>query len=94
MPVYCELAGLDPAIAEKVRSSYVGGEFQEAGAAAALLPAAFVRRMALAGGQRRTVDQLGGLLELGVDSVNVFPLGEDRSATVAAFARCWHEVTG
>jgi 5,10-methylenetetrahydromethanopterin reductase len=94
VPVYCELAGLDPAIAEQVRTSYAGGEFQEAGTAAALLPSSFVRRMALAGGRRRTVDQLGGLRELGVDSVNVFPLGGDRVATVAAFAECWAEASG
>jgi 5,10-methylenetetrahydromethanopterin reductase len=94
VPVYCELAGLDPAIAEQVRSGYTGGEFQEAAAAAAALPAEFVRKMALAGNRRRTVEQLTTILELGVDSVNVFPLGDRRAQTIEAFAQCWKDVTG
>ncbi len=94
VPVYCELAGLDPAIAELVRTSYTGGEFQEAAAAADALPAEFVRKMALAGNRRRTVEQLATILDLGVDSVNVFPLGDRRAETIDAFAHCWKDVTG
>jgi 5,10-methylenetetrahydromethanopterin reductase len=86
-PVYCDLAGLDPAIANAVRERYTGGEFQEAAAAARLLPDDFVRGMALAGGSDEAVRHLKTLAELGVDSVNVFPLGPARRQTIEAFAK-------
>jgi 5,10-methylenetetrahydromethanopterin reductase len=87
-PNYCELAGLDPQIAAAVRERYRGGEFQEAGEAAALLPVEFVQKMALAGNRERTTALLAGLVTMGVDSINVFPLGDDRLATVEAFGEC------
>jgi 5,10-methylenetetrahydromethanopterin reductase len=85
-PHYCELAGLDPVIADAVRARYRGGEFQEAAAAAALLPDEFVRRMALAGDKASARAQLVVLDRLGVDAVHVFPLGSARLATIDAFA--------
>ena len=85
-PVYCELAGLDPAIAAKVRDAYGGGEFQEAGNAARLLPDEFVQRMALAGDREQAAGHLRTLESVGVDSVHVFPLGPERRATIEAFA--------
>ena len=48
-PMYCELAGLPKSVVDEVRARYAGGEFQEAGAAADLLPDDFIRRMALVG---------------------------------------------
>ena len=48
-PVICELAGLPSSLVDEVRERYAGGEFQEAEAAARLLPDSFVRRVALAG---------------------------------------------
>ena len=47
-PVICELAGLSPSLIEDVETRYAGGEFQEAAAAARLLPDA-----SCAGGARR-----------------------------------------
>lgn len=91
-PDYCALAGLDPAVTEAVRASYTGGEFQEAGAAARLLPDEFVRRMALAGDSALARDHVETLASLGVDSVNVFPLGTRRAETIEAFARVVREV--
>lgn len=88
-PHYCDLVGLDPQIAKAVRERYTGGEFQEAAEAAALLPVEFVQKMALAGGREFVTGQLQALVETGVDSINVFPLGEDRFATVEAFDECW-----
>jgi 5,10-methylenetetrahydromethanopterin reductase len=85
-PHLCRLAGLDADVTEAVRASYAGGEFQEAEAAAALLPDGFVRRMALSGDAREAAERIGGALAAGVDSVHVFPLGADRMATVRAFA--------
>lgn len=91
-PVYCELAGLDPAIVRQVRATYSGGEFQEATAAGELIPADFVRRMALAGGREHASAHLRNLVDVGVDSVHVFPLGPNRMGTIRAFAECWRAV--
>jgi len=88
VPLYCELAGLDPAITQAVRDRYQGGEFQEAAAAASLLPTEFVQRMALAGSRERVRAQLLAIRELGVDSVNVFPLGDRRMDTIERFVEC------
>jgi 5,10-methylenetetrahydromethanopterin reductase len=85
-PHLCRLAGLDAATIDAVRASYAGGEFQEAEVAAGLLPDSFVRRMALAGDSRDAAERLRSVLDAGVDSVHVFPLGTDRMATVRAFA--------
>lgn len=93
-PDYCALAGLDPAITEAVRANYAGGEFQEAGAAATLLPDDFVRRMALAGDSALARHHVETLAAIGVDSVNVFPLGTRRAETIEAFAAVVHEVLG
>lgn len=93
-PVYCDLAGLSPELVAKVREMYAGGEFQEAAAAAALLPEDFVHRMALAGNADRARTHLTNLRDLGVEGVTVFPLGEDRMGTVREFQRVHAEVFG
>jgi 5,10-methylenetetrahydromethanopterin reductase len=85
-PHLCTLAGLPADIAGAVRASYAGGEFQEAEAAARLLPDGFIRKMALAGNSGEAAARVRDVLEAGVDSVHVFPLGADRMATVRAFA--------
>lgn len=85
VPALCEVAGLDPALVTAVRDAYKGGEFQEAEAAAALLPDDFVRRMALSGGIDVAREHIRNLARLGVDSVNVFPLGQDRLGTIRSF---------
>jgi 5,10-methylenetetrahydromethanopterin reductase len=87
-PVHCRLAGLPQETIDRVRDSYAGGEFQEAARAAEALPVDFVKRMALAGGAAEAREHLRTLAGLGVDSVTVFPLGQDRMATVRAFADC------
>ncbi|WP_176561947.1 LLM class flavin-dependent oxidoreductase [Mycolicibacterium palauense] len=93
-PVYCELAGLPRSLVEQVRSTYTGGEFQEAQAAAALLPDDFVRRMALAGNRSDAVAHIRTLAAVGVDTLTVFPIGGDqpsRIATIGAFAEAMRE---
>lgn len=85
-PFYCELAGLDPDIAARVRSHYAGGEFQEAAKAAAILPDEFVRKMAFAGDSSQAKAHLETLSSLGVDSVHLFPLGDQRRQTLEKFA--------
>ena len=86
VPRYCELAGLDQATAEKVRDMYSGGEFQEAQAAAAFLPDDYVQKMAFAGDRAQAAAHIAALVDAGVDSVSVFPLGDSRRETIEAFA--------
>jgi 5,10-methylenetetrahydromethanopterin reductase len=88
-PYVCELAGLDPSIVKAVRENYSGGEFQEAGRAASLLPDSFVRRVALSGGRKEATAQIETALRAGADSVQVFPLGPNRMDTVRAFVDSW-----
>ena len=88
-PHICALAGLPSEVTAAARAGYTGGEFQEAAAAAQGLPDDFVRKVALAGNQRRAAGQIRAALEAGADSVHVFPLGRDRMATVRAFAGSW-----
>lgn len=92
-PLYCELAGLDPEIAQAVRDQYSGGEFQEAGASANLLPREFVQKMAVAGNRERITAQFEALAATGVDSINILPLGDDRIGTIDAFDECWRRMT-
>jgi 5,10-methylenetetrahydromethanopterin reductase len=91
-PHICELAGVPAFMVEDVRSLYSGGEFQEAAAAASLMPDDFVRRVALAGDRRQATARIEDVLEAGADSMHVFPLGDRRMATVRAFAACWRDV--
>jgi len=91
-PIYCELAGLDPSIADHVRQSYAGGEFQEATGAAEALPDDFVHQVALAGGSDRARQHLLTLRDMGVDSAHVFPLGSEPEQTIRAFAKAASEV--
>lgn len=85
VPKLCEVAGLPPELVEQVRATYQGGEFQEAEAAAALLPDEFVQRMALYGGIPEAREHIRTLTKLGVDSVNLFPLGNARLASIRGF---------
>jgi 5,10-methylenetetrahydromethanopterin reductase len=88
-PAICDLAGLSRELVAVVRAGYSGGEFQEAAAAARLLPGSFVRKVALAGNQAHAAGQIRAALAAGADSVHVFPLGAERMATVRAFASAW-----
>lgn len=92
-PAYCEMAGLPRELVDRVRKIYEGGEFQEAGDAAALLPEDFVHRMALAGGPDRARQHIKNISELGVDCISVFPLGADRMGTIRHFKRVFDEVS-
>jgi len=93
-PKVCELWGLGPELVAAVRDAYRGGEFQEAAAAAKLLPDDFVREVALAGGREQARGRIEAALAAGADSVHVFPLGQRRMETVEAFAACFRDVVG
>ncbi|CAN5224659.1 LLM class flavin-dependent oxidoreductase [soil metagenome] len=88
-PEYCRLAGLPEDIAQRVKSSYGGGEFQEAQSAASLLPDDFVRRMSLCGNKSVVREHLKTLTELGIDCLAAFPTTatvESRLSTIKALA--------
>ena len=91
-PYYCDLAGLDPAISSEVKARYSGGEFQEARAAASILPEEFVKKMAFAGDSEQAREHLQILDSIGVDSVHLFPLGARRRETIIAFAKIVGEI--
>jgi len=88
-PGICDLAGLPRDLVGRVRAGYQGGEFQEAAAAARMLPDEFVRKVALAGNRQHAAERIGAALGAGADSVHVFPLGPERMKTVRAFAEVW-----
>lgn len=88
-PEYCRLAGLPDDIAEKVKTAYSGGEFQEAKKAGNLLPDEFVRRMSLSGNKAVVREHLKNMAELGIDCFAAFPTTdtvESRVQTVKALA--------
>jgi 5,10-methylenetetrahydromethanopterin reductase len=93
-PHICDLAGLPRAIVDRVRAAYQGGEFQEAAAAARVLPDEFVRKVALAGNRQHATQQIRAVLKAGADSVHVFPLGTGRVETIKGFAQAWADATG
>jgi 5,10-methylenetetrahydromethanopterin reductase len=93
-PVICGLAGLPDHLVEAARANYRGGEFQEAGGAAAVLPDSFVQQVALAGDRSQAEATVRTVLDAGADSVQLFPLGARRMDTVRAFAESWDRAVG
>jgi 5,10-methylenetetrahydromethanopterin reductase len=85
-PGYARLAGMSDELIESVDSAYSGGEFQHAKEAARLIPDEIVKRIAFCGTPATTRQKLDWLHDAGVDSVSVFPLGQDRRGTIARFA--------
>jgi 5,10-methylenetetrahydromethanopterin reductase len=88
-PEYCRLAGLPEDLAQRVKAAYGGGEFQEAQAAARMLPDDFVRRMSLCGDKAVVREHLKTMTELGIDCFAAFPTtdtAESRLQTVKALA--------
>jgi 5,10-methylenetetrahydromethanopterin reductase len=85
-PIYCELAGMPRGMIQAVRKAYGGGEFQEAARAARLIPDDMVARLALAGTPEDAAQKVSMLRERGIDSINIFPLGQDRLGTIREFA--------
>lgn len=85
-PRYCRLAGMPDEICESVRGSYRGGEFQEALHAAQRIPDHMVKKVALAGTPEEGRRKVQMLLDAGIRSIVLFPLGSDRRSVIRAFA--------
>jgi 5,10-methylenetetrahydromethanopterin reductase len=86
-PAYARLAGMSEELIAAVVGAYEGQEFQDAAAAARLIPDDLVRRIAFAGTPAAAERKLDWLRETGIDAVSVFPLGAGRRETIAAFAQ-------
>jgi 5,10-methylenetetrahydromethanopterin reductase len=85
-PAYARLAGMDDELIEAVNAAYAGGEFQHAQAAARLVSDELVRKIAFCGTPAQASTKLEWLRASDVQSVSVFPLGDDRRGTIARFA--------
>ena len=80
------MAGMSDELIEAVIAAYGGGEFQEAKEAACLIPDELVRKLAFVGTPETAARKLDWLRGEGVESVSIFPLGQERRATIARFA--------
>jgi 5,10-methylenetetrahydromethanopterin reductase len=85
-PAYARLAGMSDELIAAVVARYSGGEFQDAREAARLIPDELVRKIAFCGTPQSAQAKLDWLRESAVAAVSVFPLGQERRATIAAFA--------
>jgi 5,10-methylenetetrahydromethanopterin reductase len=86
-PHYAKLAGMSDELIAAVNDAYSGGEFQHARAAAKLISDELVRRIAFCGTPSQAQEKLDWLRQAGVESVSVFPLGDDRRGTIERFAK-------
>jgi 5,10-methylenetetrahydromethanopterin reductase len=86
-PAYARLAGMSDELIDAVVSGYAGGEFQHAREAARLIPDELVQKIAFCGSPTSVAPKLDWLRSEGVSGVSVFPLGQERRATIEAFAR-------
>jgi 5,10-methylenetetrahydromethanopterin reductase len=85
-PAHARLAGMSDELIDGVAAAYAGGEFQEAAVAARLIPDELVRKLAFVGTPETAAQKLDSLRGEGLDAVSIFPLGESRRETIAAFA--------
>jgi 5,10-methylenetetrahydromethanopterin reductase len=85
-PTYARLAGMSQELIDAVNKQYAGGEFQHAQAAARLIPDELVRAVTFCGTPAQAREKVEWLRSEGVSGMSVFPLGDDRRATIARFA--------
>ncbi|MFN8217882.1 MAG: LLM class flavin-dependent oxidoreductase [Solirubrobacterales bacterium] len=88
-PSHARMAGMSQELIDAVVARYEGGEFQDAGAAADLIPDDFVTKMAFAGTPAEVAEKVAWLRTQRLDAMTVFPLGDQatRLRTIEAFAR-------
>lgn len=86
-PHYCRLGGMPEETCEQVRASYRGTEFQEAAAASSCIADDVVEKVALAGPAEVGRRKVQMLIDAGVRSIVIFPLGSDRRQVIETFAR-------
>lgn len=86
-PHMCEVAGVDPAVVQKIRDAYSGGEFHQAQAAAALTPDAMVESFTLGGTPAEARARVERLIACGVRGFNYMPTGAARPESLANFSQ-------
>jgi 5,10-methylenetetrahydromethanopterin reductase len=82
----CQLAGIDPALVERIQQAYRGGEFHQAQAAARLVPDDMVELFTLGGNPDQVQARLTRLAAHGVTAVNFMPIGAERTRSIELFA--------
>lgn len=87
-PAQARLAGMSQELIDKVVEAYKGGEFQDAAAAASLIPDDYVGKVAFAGTPAEVHAKVEWLRTQRIDGMSVFPLGdkETRIKTIERFA--------
>jgi 5,10-methylenetetrahydromethanopterin reductase len=75
-PHYCQLAGIDDELVTKIRDAYGGGEFHEAQAAIKLTTDEMVDKFVVAGDVDDWRERIEMARALGVNHIELFPLGE------------------
>ena len=85
-PVYARLAGMSDELIDQVNAAYAGGEFQHAQQAASLISDDLVRKIAFCGTPAQAREKLDWVEEVAPTGVSVFPIGQERRATIERFA--------
>jgi 5,10-methylenetetrahydromethanopterin reductase len=89
-PDYCTMAGVPGVLVDEVRSAYRARHFTEAYEAHAVVTDDMVDRVMVAGGADRWRDLFRVALSIGVNHIELFPLG-DRLAVSEQLARARRE---
>lgn len=76
---YAEIAGVPASITEKIRAAYSGGHFDEAKQALSYVTDDMIDAFTVAGPPEVWVDRLNRIAALGVEHINIFLLGPDRT---------------
>lgn len=85
-PQYCTLAGIPEQLVQNVSDAYHGQHFTEAYRAHALVTDDMVDKLTVAGAADQWIERLEVGRSLGVDHVELFPIG-DRMRLIEGFAR-------
>lgn len=86
-PQCCELAGIEPALVRRIREVYSGGEFNQAQAAAALVPDEMAALFTLGGTPADARERLARLIQRGVTAINFMPTSNARGKSIELFSR-------
>jgi len=88
VPLYCELANIDPKIVKGIQTAYSGGEFHLAKDAARLVPDEMVELFTVGGTPDEARDRITRLADLDFTGINFMPIGPERTQSFKLFADC------
>lgn len=75
-PAYCELAGIDPELIERIRKVYAGGEFHEARQAHELVTPEMVQKLTVAGTPSDCIERIEEAAAHGFRHIILIPMGD------------------